>query len=86
MIQISQIIFKDIILKDIIFSDGEDLMKLFNDLGKENIYIQDDELETPRFEETKEEEEENEIAIEDIKKNSKNQNYLRTQKINIKVL
>ena len=44
MIQISQISFRDIILKDVVFSDGEDLMKLLKDLGKENIDIQDDEL------------------------------------------
>ena len=56
MIQISQITFKNITLKDIIFSDGEDLMKLFKKLGKENIDIQDDELQTPHFEEKKEEE------------------------------
>ena len=56
MIQISQITFKNIILKGIIFSDGEDRMKLFKKLGKENIDIQDDELQTPHFEEKKEEE------------------------------
>ena len=73
MIQISQISFREIILKDVVFSDGEDLMKLLKDLGKENIDIQDDELiRTVRFEERQdacdEEEEKNEIAIEDIKK------------------
>ena len=51
MIQISQIIFRDIILKDVIFSDGENLMKLLKNLGKDNIDIQDDELKTPRFQE-----------------------------------
>ena len=52
MIQISQISFREIILKDVVFSDGEDLMKLLKDLGKENIDIQEDELiHTVRFEE-----------------------------------
>ena len=46
MIQISQITFRDIILEDIIFSDGEDLIKLLKKLGKENIDIQDDEFKT----------------------------------------
>ena len=73
MIQISKITFKDIILEDIVFSDGKDLMKLLKDLGKENIDIQDDELiHTVRFEERQdsrdEEEEKNEITLEDIKK------------------
>ena len=66
MIQISQIPFRDIILKDIIFSDGNDLMKLLKDLGKENIDIQDDELQTPHFEEKKDEEEKKETTTEDI--------------------
>ena len=51
MLQISQISFLVITLKGITFSDGEDLMKLLKDLGKENINIQNDELQTPRFEE-----------------------------------
>ena len=84
MIQISQITFRDIFLKEIIFSDGEDLMKLLKNIGKDNIDIQDDELQTPRFQERQDacDEEKNEITIEDIK-NSKNQIYLKTQKINI---
>ena len=49
MIQILQI---TLYLKDIIFSDGNDLMKLLKNLGKDNTDIQDDELEhTVRFEE-----------------------------------
>ena len=70
MIQISQISFRDIILKDVVFSDGEDLMKLLKDLGKENIDIQDEELKhTVRFEERQDacDEEEKVITIEDIK-------------------
>ena len=51
MIQISQITFGNVILKDVVFSDGEELMKLFKKLGKGNIDIQDNELETPRFQE-----------------------------------
>ena len=45
IIQISKITFKDIILEDITFSDGNDLIKLLKDLGKENFEIQDKELE-----------------------------------------
>ena len=83
MIQISQISFRGIILKDIIFSDGEDLMKLLKDLGKENIDIQDEELQTPRFEErqdgcdeheeiTIEEDIKNKFEDSELSKNSKN--------------
>ena len=79
MIQISQISFRNIILKDIIFSDGEDLMQLLKKIGKESIEIQDEELET-WFEERQDDEEKNEITIEDIKKNSMNQIYLKLKK------
>ena len=69
MIQISQISFRDIILKDVVFSDGEDLMKLLKDLGKENIDIQDEELHAPRFVERQDacDDEKKQITIEDIK-------------------
>ena len=89
MIQISQISFREIILKDVVFSDGEDLMKLLKDLGKENIDIQDDELiHTVRFEERQnacdEEEEKNEITLEDMKKKNSNYRiYHIIQKLNI---
>ena len=69
MIQISQITWKDIVLKDVVFSDGEDLMKLLKDLGKENIDIQDEELQTARFIDRQVGcDEHEEITIEDIKK------------------
>ena len=69
MIQISKITFKDIILEDIVFSDGKDLMKLLKDLGKENIDIQDEELHAPRFVERQDacDDEKKQITIEDIK-------------------
>ena len=85
MIQISKITFRDIVLEDVVFSDGVDLMKLLKNLEKENIDIQDEELiHTVRFEERQNAcEEEEEITIEDIKKKSMNQNYQKTQKLNI---
>ena len=71
MIPISQISFRDIILKDITFSDGEDLMKSLKKLGEDNTDIQDDELKhTVRFEDRQDafdEEEEKKITTEDIK-------------------
>ena len=70
MIQISKITFKDIILEDITFSDGEDLMKLLKGLGKENYEIFDEELQAPRFDKRQDacdEKEDKEVTIEDIK-------------------
>ena len=84
MIQISKITFKDIELEDVVFSDGVDLMALLKDLGKEKYISKTMNQKPLGLKKKKEEEEEKkEIAIEDIKKNSKNQNYQKTQKLNI---
>ena len=85
MIQISKITFKDIILENITFSDGEDLMKLLKGLGKENCEIFDEELQAPRFDKRQDacDEEKKEITIEDIKIKFNNQIYHKIQKLNI---
>ena len=76
MIQISQITFRDIFLKEIIFSDGEDLMKLLKNIGKDNIDIQDDELQTPRFQER------HELQVLVIKKKNKTKSRPKILKVN----
>ena len=88
MIQISQISFRDIILRDITFSDGEDLMKSLKKIGKDNIDIQDDEFKhTVRFEDRQDafdEEEEKRRSRRKIPKvNSNYQIYRIIQKLNI---
>ena len=85
MIQISKITFKDIILEDITFSDGEDLMKLLKGLGKENCEIFDEELQAPRFDKRQDacDEEKKKSRPKILKVNSNYRIYHKIQKLNI---